>query len=205
MSDDSDLVYARKQELEAGRSRRLERLEQEFRRLRGTNRLLLVGLAVLLGSEAATVVTLALRRSSLPGDVVEARSFALRDAKGRLRGVFGLAKDGASQVVLQDESGNARLRLIVLGDGSPGLTLIDQKGRSRAALGLLPDETITLAFADRQGISRAALGLTARQAASLALADSKGVTRAGMGVAADGKSTVTTLNGPGASGTVVPQ
>src|SRR2546422_4265139 len=76
---------------------------------------------------------------------------------------------------------------------------------SRAALGLLPDETITLAFADRQGISRVALGLTARQAASLALADSDGVTRAGMGVAADGKSTVTTLNGPGGSTTVVPQ
>jgi hypothetical protein len=178
--------------------RRLERLEQEYRRLRGTNRLLLVGLAVLLGSAAATVVTVALRVPLVPGDVVQARSFALRDAKGRVRGVFGMATDGASQLVLQDESGHARLRLVVLGDGSPGLSLIDQKGRSRAALGLLPDETITLAFADRQGISRAALGLTARQAASLALADSDGVTRAGIGVAADGKSTVTTLNGLGA-------
>jgi hypothetical protein len=185
--------------------RRLERLEQKYRRLRGTNRLLVVGLAVLLGTAAATVVTLALRLPRLSGDVVQARSFALRDAKGRLRGVFGMATDGASQLVLQDEMGHARLRLVVLGDGSPGFTLIDQKGRSRAALGLLPDETITLAFADRQGISRVALGLTARQAASLALADSDGITRAGMGVAADGKSTVTTLNGPGGSTTVVPQ
>ena len=185
--------------------RRLERLEQKYRRLQGTNRLLVVGVAVLLGTAAATVVTLALRLPRLSGDVVQARSFALRDANGRLRGVFGMATDGASQLVLQDERGHARLRLIVLGDGSPGFTLIDQKGRSRAALGLLPDETITLAFADRQGISRVALGLTARQAASLALADSDGVTRAGMGVAADGKSTVTTLNGPGGSATVVPQ
>src|SRR5256712_970245 len=182
--------------------RRLERLEQEYRRLRGTNRLLVVGLAVLLGTAAATVVTLALRLPRLSGDVVQARSFALRDANGRLRGVFGMATDGASQLVLQDERGHARLRLIVLGDGSPGFTLIDQKGRSRAALGLLPDETITLAFADRQGISRVALGLTARQAASLALADSDGVTRAGMGVAADGKSFVTTSDGQ--PGTVVP-
>jgi len=185
--------------------RRLERVERAYGRLLRTNRLLLIGLAVLLGTAAATVVTLALRLPPAPGEVVQARSFALRDAKGRLRGVFGMATNGASQLVLQDESGHARLRLIVLGDGSPGLTLIDQKGRSRAALGLLPDETITLAFADRQGISRAALGLTARQAASLALADSNGVTRAGMGVAADGKSTVTNLNGPGGSESVVPQ
>jgi hypothetical protein len=174
---------------------RLERVEQEYRRLRSTNRLLIVGLAVLLGSAAATVVTLALRLPPVPGDVVQARSFALRDAKGRLRGVFGMATDGSPQLALQDESGHPRLRLIVLSDGSPGLALIDQQGRSRAALGLLPDETITLAFADRQGISRAVLGLTARQAASLALADSDGVTRAGMGVAADGKSAVTTLDG----------
>src|SRR5439155_23667 len=69
--------------------RRLERLEQEYRRLRGTNRLLVVGLAVLLGTAAATVVSLALRLPRLSGDVVQARSFALRDAKGRLRGVFG--------------------------------------------------------------------------------------------------------------------
>ena len=89
--------------------RRLERLEQEYRRLRGTNRLLVVGLAVLLGTAAATVVTLALRLPRLSGDVVQARSFALRDANGRLRGVFGMATDGASQLVLQDERGHARL------------------------------------------------------------------------------------------------
>src|SRR5437667_11828732 len=114
---------------------RLERLERGYRRLRGTNRLLVVGLAVLLGTAAATVVTLALRLPRLSGDVVQARSFALRDAKGRLRGLFGMATNGASQLVLQDESGHARLRLIVLGDGSPGFTLIDQKGRPRPAPG----------------------------------------------------------------------
>src|SRR3989454_11932442 len=90
--------------------RRLERLEQEYRRLRGTNRLLVVGLAVLLGTAAATVVTLALRLPRLSGDVVQARSFALRDANGRLRGVFGMATDGSSQLVLQDERGHARDR-----------------------------------------------------------------------------------------------
>src|SRR5207244_2696419 len=83
--------------------RRLERLEQKYRRLQGTNRLLVVGVAVLLGTAAATVVTLALRLPRLSGDVVQARSFALRDANGRVRGVFGMATDGASQLVLQDE------------------------------------------------------------------------------------------------------
>lgn len=193
MSDDSELVYERTLGLDTGLLRRLERLEHAYRRLRGTNRILLIGLAVLLGGSAATVVTLALRLPPVPGGVVQAQSFALRDARGRVRGVFGMTTDGSPQFVLQDERGAARLRLIVLGDGSPGLALVDAKGRSRAALGLLPDETITLAFADRQGKTRAVLGLTAQQAASLALADSDGVTRAGMGVAADGKTALTTV------------
>ena len=90
--------------------RRLERVERAYGRLLRTNRLLLIGLAVLLGTAAATVVTLALRLPPAPGEVVQARSFALRDAKGRLRGVFGMATNGASQLVLQDESGHARLR-----------------------------------------------------------------------------------------------
>src|SRR2546430_7260681 len=53
--------------------RRLERLEQKYRRLQGTNRLLVVGVAVLLGTAAATVVTLALRLPRLSGDVVQDR------------------------------------------------------------------------------------------------------------------------------------
>ena len=178
-------VKDQKREASAELARRLDRVEHEYRRLR---RVLLVGLAV--GAVAATVVTFAVRRASAR-EVVEARSFALRDNTGRVRGFFGIATDGSPQFVLQDDSGAARLRLTVLGDGSPGLALIDAKGRSRAALGLLADETITLAFADPQGTTRAVLGLTAGEGASLALADSSGATRAGMGVSADGRATVT--------------
>src|SRR2546426_9370722 len=83
--------------------RRLERLEQEYRRLRGTNRLLVVGLAVLLGTAAATVVTLALRLPRPSGDAVHARRLALRDANGQLRGALGMGTDRASPMVLQGE------------------------------------------------------------------------------------------------------
>lgn len=169
--------------------KRLEQVEHEHRHLRRTNRVLLVGVAVLLAAGAATIVTVAVRPTV--NDVVEAHSFALRDNEGRVRGIFGVGTDGSPHFVLHDDSGAARLRLIVLDDGSPGLALIDAKGRSRAALGLLPDETITLAFADPQGTTRAVLGLTAGEGASLALADSVGATRAGLGVSANGKTTVT--------------
>src|SRR2546428_11526338 len=81
--------------------RRLERVERAYGRLQRTNRLLLIGLAVLLGTAAATVVTLALRLPPAPGAVVHARSFALLAAKSRLRGVVGMATDVSSHVVLQ--------------------------------------------------------------------------------------------------------
>lgn len=186
----TDTVNDHKREASAELERRLDRVEHEHRHLRRANRLLLVGLAVLLGAGAVAIVTFAVRRAPVR-DVVEARTFALRDSQGRVRGFFGIATDGSPQFVLHDDSGTARLRLTVLGDGSPGLALIDAKGRSRAALGLLADETITLAFADPQGTTRAVLGLTAGEGASLALADSGGATRAGMGVSAAGTATVT--------------
>ncbi|HZM27737.1 MAG TPA: hypothetical protein VFB89_10295, partial [Gemmatimonadales bacterium] len=144
-----DPVNDDKRDASAELVRRLQRVEHEYHRLRRANRVLLVGLAVL---GAASVVTVAVRPAVR--DVVEARSFALRDNKGRVRGFFGIAKDGSPQFVLQDDSGAARLRLTVLGDGSPGVALIDAKGRTRAVLGLLPDETITLAFADQRGTTR---------------------------------------------------
>jgi hypothetical protein len=169
--------------------KRLEKVEHENRRLRRTGHAILVGFAVLLAAGAATPVIF--RDRPTIKDVVEARSFALRDSQGRVRGVFGMSQDGSPQFLLQDEGGAARLRLTVLDDGSPGLSLIDSKGRSRAALGLLPDETITLAFADPNGTTRAVLGFTAAEGASLALADSVGATRAGLGVSSDGKATVT--------------
>src|SRR5256712_14187388 len=82
--------------------RRLERLEQEYRRLRGTNRLLVVGLAVPPGTAAATAVSVALRLPRPSGDPVQARSFALRDANGRPRGEFRLAAGGAAELGLQE-------------------------------------------------------------------------------------------------------
>jgi len=170
---------------------RLAHLEHENQRLRRFGWVVLVAAVVVLGVTSAVVVLFGTHRLPPPGAVVQARSFVLQDAKGKVRGTWGVTEEGAVQLALADESGQPRVRMSVLEDGSPGLALVDGDGRPRAALGLLADGTINLVFADEDGRGRAVLGLTAGGASSLVLADGRGVTRAGLSVVPGGRATLT--------------
>lgn len=169
----------------------LHDLEDANRRLRRFAWSVLIGAVVVLGGTAAVVAMFATQRLPAPGSVVQARSFVLQDAQGRVRATWGVTKEGAVQLALQDDQGNPRARMSVLEDGSTGLALVDSGGHPRAALGLLSDGTINLVFADQGGQSRAVFGLTPGGASSIVLADGKGVTRAGLSVATSGKATET--------------
>jgi len=169
----------------------LRELERANLRLRRFGWSVLLGSVVVLGGTAAVVAMFATQRLPAPGSVVQARSFVLQDANGKVRATWGVTKEGGVQLALQDDQGNPRARMSVLQDGSTGLALVDSAGHPRAAFGLLPDGTINLVFADQGGHSRAVFGLTASGASSLFLADGKGVTRAGLSVATGGKATQT--------------
>jgi hypothetical protein len=168
--------------------RQLEAVNQRLRRFAWS---VLFGAIVVLGFTAVVVIMFATQRLPAPGSVVQARSFVLQDAKGRVRATWGVTKDGGVQLAMQDDKGNPRARMSVLEDGSTGLALVDSMGHPRAALGLLTDGTINLVFADQGGQSRAVFGLTPAGASSLVLADGKGVTRAGLSVANGGRATQT--------------
>lgn len=170
---------------------RLALVEHENQRLRRYGKVVLGAAVVVLGATASVVAMFATNKIPPPGAVVQARSFVLQDAKGKVRGTWAVTQEGVVQFALSDGPGQPRVRLSVLEDGSPGLALVDGKGRPRAALGLLADGSINLVFADQEGRGRAVLGFTAEGASSLVLADGRGVTRAGLGVATGGRATLT--------------
>ena len=172
---------------------RLQRLERESQRFSRATSIFIGGMAILLGLTMTLLVLFV--KGPRTGEIVQARSFILRDATGQGRATLGMTEEGSAQFVLHDQTGHPRARLSVLSDGSPGFALVDSNGQPRAALGLLADETITLVFADREGRSRTVLGLTAREASSLVFADRSGATRAGLGVNPDGRAALTVRDG----------
>jgi hypothetical protein len=179
-------------ELEAVLNRRLRQLESDNEKLRRTGALLLIGLLVMVALTTVLVIS-SVGNGAGRGiaEVVEARSFLLRDADGHARGEFGFTRDGGTRLLLQDRDGRERLRLTLLPDGSPGLSFTDVEGRTRAVLGLLPDETTTLVFADRTGRTRTVLGVSSDESSTLVFADRNGETRVGVGVEADGSAGMT--------------
>jgi hypothetical protein len=176
---------------EAGILNRVEQLERDNRRLRRYAGAMLVVVAMVLGLGAALIYYSV--RSGLPGSAqsVAARQFVLRDAKGTVRGAWGMADDGAVRFVLSDAGGRQRVRLSLLQDGSAGLSFADTADRKLAVLGLLPDHTTNLALTDPAGIPRAVLGVAPNGSSNLVFADQSGSTRAGLGVDSRGLGTFT--------------
>jgi hypothetical protein len=179
---------------------RIDAVERDSRRTRRLGSVMLIGIAVVLGVMTAIVILSARRGFGGPTpDVVEARRFAIRDARGQIRGVWGVTKDGRAQIVLSDSSGRERLRLQVLRDGSSGIALVDSANRSRIVLATLPDQTATLVLADPAGRTRTVLGLNPNGASTVVFADKSGTTRAGLGVDAQGSGTFTLVDRTGAT------
>ncbi len=172
--------------------RRLDALERENRRLKRLGMFTLVAVGVFLGLAAALIAVSA--RRGAPGtvaDALDARRFVLRGSNGEIRGVLGVAEDGAARFILQDANGQERIRLTVLPDGSPGMAFSDSANHSRAVLGLLPDESVSLVLADRKGNTRTVLTLGGDESSTLVFADRFGTTRTGLGIDARGTAMLT--------------
>jgi len=180
-----------REEMEHRLIARVATMEREMKGLRGSNRLLGIGLLAALGLAALAVLQpefLAVPRSS---GVVQARDFVLVGPDGQVRGRWSVADNGLNAtLVMQDQQESPRLTMTVGGDG-PGVSFADAAGQNRVALGVLADETSSLVFADRNGETRAVLGMSGGgAAASLVLADAAGRSRIGFGVDAGGLGSV---------------
>ena len=172
--------------------RRLEAVERENARVRRISTLTMALLAITLGL-AAAVIYMASRRG-MPGlvaDVLEARSFVLRDRAGQVRGAWGFAEDGTLRLTLQNAGDRRSVTLNLLADGSAGMSFSDSAGNPRVVLALLPDATGSLAFADAAGNTRSAYGINPNGSVTLVFADRNGRTRAGIGVDPRGGSMLT--------------
>jgi len=167
--------------------RRIQAAEQRVASLRRTVVWLGVGMSILLGL-ASAVIYLA-SQHGMPGlvaDVMESRSFILRDAQGDVRGTWEAGADGTVRFVLQNGPKSGGVTLNLLNDGSAGVTLSDPLGNSRLVLGFIPNENVSIVLADPSGVTRAVFGLGAEGAASLVFADHNGATKAAIGVDATG-------------------
>ena len=172
--------------------RRLEAVERENARVRRISTFTMALLAVTLGL-AAAVIYMASRRG-MPGlvaDVLEARSFVVRDRSGQVRGAWGFGDDGTLRLTLQNAGDRRSITLNLLADGAAGLSFSDSVGNPRVVLALLPDATGSLAFADAAGGTRTAYGINPNGSVTLVFADRSGRTRAGIGVDPRGSSMLT--------------
>lgn len=118
---------------------RLERVEQESRRLKQIGVVVLAGIvgAVLMGQAKAS-------------RVVQAEKFIVQDASGRTRAELGTAPDGRVALVLFDQNGRSRIELRVLPDDRVGLLLHSKDEKPRAALRVLPDGRALLTLYDKE-------------------------------------------------------
>ena len=139
---------------------RLDRLERNHRRLKRAGGIMLAGLAllVLVGAGFAERRTL------------EAESFIVKDASGKVRAVLGTAEpSSAPGLVLYDADGNANVLLHLSADGAPGLWLYD-RDRVRATMNAAGERVILQLF-DKENRPRAILGVQKDGAPSVELYD----------------------------------
>lgn len=110
---------------------RIERLERENRRLKGTG---LVTLALM-----AAVILMGQAKSSAPSEEVRTRKLLVLDTAGKTRA--SLAVDRWPKLTLYDEAERERVRLVVDVGGS-SLKLSDESGKIRASLKATDDEAM---------------------------------------------------------------
>jgi hypothetical protein len=174
-----------REEMEHRLIARVATMERELKGLRGSNRLLGIGLLAALGLAALAVLQPEFLAMPGTSGVVQARDFVLVGPDGQVRGRWSVADNGVNAtLVMQDQQETPRLTMTVGGDG-PGVSFADATGQNRVALGVLADETSSLVFAGRNGETRAVLGMSRTDrgtAASLVLADAGGQSRIGFGV-----------------------
>ncbi len=153
--------------------RRLATLEQAHRRLAAANRRMkLVGATLVIGFAAVAAMGPAM--ASRPAKAVDAESFVVHDASGKIRGAVGMADDGSVGINLNDSKGNTRITVDVGGNDTPGVDLYDASGHVRVTLALGPNGTPGLGFYDEAGKLRASFDIPASTTPGLGFYDANG-------------------------------
>jgi hypothetical protein len=160
-------------------SERLDGLEQENRRLRGLAMALLAG--------AIGIGAVAIFPRDRGGRKIEAQQLVIRDKEGRLRGSFGIDRDGLPSLKLYDHRGLEQVMLGVQSDDFSLLSLSDH-GAMRALLDTSAGGYTSLRLFDPAQAEKAALILKPDSTVDLRLTNAHHSLR--MGIAPDGRMTV---------------
>ena len=142
-------------------ARRLDRVEQENRRLKraGVAFLAVIAAVVLMGQATGSKVA----------KVVEAKRIVLRDDRGTARARLEVDYAGVT-LALSDKDGRARIKLDVGENGLPRLHLVYHNG----ILNMGDNGSPQLTFTDKALNNRMTLGISSDGSAALGLADDKG-------------------------------
>jgi hypothetical protein len=165
---------------------RLDGLERANQRLRLTVGLMFAGVFLV------TAVTFLGRTPSRKS--IETEKIVIRDKEGRVRGSFGLGKDGLPGLLLFDEKGNEQIVLNVPSDGVSNLAFA-YRGHERMTLVSNYDGSSNLRFLDSAEKSTSMLFMTPESAAGLYFANGKQT--ATIGVEPSGHSAVFTTGPDG--------
>lgn len=128
-------------------------------RLRTTCLLLAAMAAGYIGglmSQASTIAAV-MKKQPVVSDVVKAKSFALLDSKGNVRGMFTTLKENPA-LALFDKEGNARGVFSTSKEGDASLSLINAKGKNEGEFSTSKEGSY-LCLSDSEGNSREELRL----------------------------------------------
>jgi hypothetical protein len=123
--------------------KRLERLENENRRIK------CIAAATLFGAVALLVMG-----QSKPDNiakVIDAERFVVRDTSGAVRAVLGVNPDGNMGLEVRDRNGKAGVALGMGANGNPALRLDGKEGKTGIALGVRSDNTSAMEFYNNEG------------------------------------------------------
>jgi hypothetical protein len=131
-------------------TQRLDGMAAEVRRLRRLAAALIVAMTVLGGYAALS--------RPRPGRPVVAGSVEIRDRDGRLRGTFGVDRDGLPGLRLYDHRGSEQVTLAIPSDDASGLYFQD-RGSLRVALESSIEGTASFRLVDKDSKDRATMSL----------------------------------------------
>jgi hypothetical protein len=165
---------------------RLDGLERENRRLRGILMALLAG-AVGLGG-------LAVFPRERGGRKIETQQLVLRDREGRLRGTFGVDRDGLPSLKLYDHRGLEQVELGVQSDDFAALTL-SNRGAPRIMIDTSSLGYSSVRLFDAEQAEKATLVVKPDSTVGLRLSGAD--QSLGLAIAPDGRMTIPTVDAQG--------
>jgi len=115
-------------------------------------------------------------QASGPKNVVRAKRIEVLDKQGRLRAVFGMAKEDKPGIALYDKSGGVSFVVGVDADGRASLS-VQGKGGSNVALTVWPNGSTGLILHDNKGKVRGVLRISEKGSPVLGFDDENGKTR----------------------------